>query len=120
MAEREIFQLEDILRDYIIDELARDPSESESNNVNRYKNLKLIIDDAGIFKEPNFKVQIGMFEAYYTIEDCTKLSGALTTTDELLVRNWYKKGSNKEALAMYWQSESTKKERAVITPFDLN
>ena len=120
MAEREIFQLEDVLKDFIIDEVQRDPSENSNSNLNKYRNLKLIIDSSGVFKEPNFKVQIGMFEAYYTIEDCTKLSGALTTDDEIHVRNWYKKGSNKELLSMYWQSESIKKEKLVITPFDLN
>ncbi len=119
MTEREIFQLEELLKEYILDEIARD-SAGDASDTNKYKNLRISIDSAGVFKEPNFKIQIGMLEAIYTIEDCLKLSGALATDDETYVREWHKKGSNRELLRMYWQSENIKKERILITPFDLS
>ena len=39
MAEREIFQLEDMLKEFMIDELTRIPGEADNINLNRYKNF---------------------------------------------------------------------------------
>ncbi len=119
MAEREIFQLEDMLKEFMIDELTRIPGEADNINLNRYKNLKLTIDTEGMFKEPNFKVQISILEAYFAIEDGLRLGGALGSTEEIIIRDWIRKGSTRALLHMYWMGESVDKKASKITPFDL-
>ncbi|MBE7706579.1 MAG: hypothetical protein E7Z91_04985 [Cyanobacteria bacterium SIG30] len=119
MAEREIFQLEDSLKEFLINELTRDAVDKFSVNLNRYKNLKLLIDPAGRFKEPNFKVQVGIFEVYLTIEEGQKLSGSIGSSDELLIMKWLDFGSNRALLRMFWLGESIDKSKGKIVPFDL-
>ena len=120
MAEREVIQLEEPLKEYLLDELTRNPAERDHINAQRYINLRIAIDTTGNFKEPNFKVQIGILEAIFTIEEGIKLSGALGAVDEVLVAKWLEFGSNRAILRTFWLGESIDKKKGRIVPFDLD
>lgn len=121
MLSHEIIFLEDSLKEYLIDLHMSDPQERENFNIFRYRGLKLMLDNTEFTGEPNFSVQIGIFEAKFSIESGEKISGGFGTTDEYAVKKWVGFGSNRQLLQLAWSGFSESDHKKIkITPFDMD
>ena len=118
MLSQEIIYLEDSLKEYLIDLHLGDPQERENFNIFRYRGLKITVGDGEYTGEPNFSVQIGIFEATFSIESGEKISGGFGTTDEYAIKKWVEVGSNRQLLKLAW-SGSSEVGKIQITPFDM-
>ena len=79
------------LQDYIIEQ-QEDAHNVSSLNINRYNNMKLIMD--GKIGYPHVIVRIGISEVTYNLRDLIKIDGGLGS-DEKYVRQWIGKSTIK-------------------------
>ena len=120
MLSQEIIYLEDSLKEYLIELHMSDPQERENFNIFRYRSLKIMVDNTSVTGEPSFSVQIGIFEAKFSIETGEKLSGGFGTTDEYALKKWINLGSNRQLLRLAWSGFSEAEyKKSKITPFDM-
>lgn len=94
MDTEEIFQLENSLKNYFLDSVEK--NQSNSSNKMKYRGLSLRIEDFRD-EEPVFKVRIGAFEAEFRIRDGLKVHGSLCG-DERTVTKWFCRGYNQQTL----------------------
>lgn len=120
MAEnKELNMLEEYLKEFLVEEHMSNPVERGTFNIFKYRGLKLMIDRTSRGQEPNFKVQIGMFEATFAIETGAKIGGGLGSEDESLIKKWVDFSGNRTLLKLVWSgfdAESYLK----IKPFDMD
>lgn len=114
----ELNQLEESLRDFIIEEYKNDETEWGNFNAFKYRGLTLFIDNLAKGVMPNFKVQIAMLEAEFSIESGKKLSGGLGCYDERLIESWLERGNNRGLLKFIWEGK-TEDKYIKIRPFDM-
>ena len=120
MLSQEVIYLEDSLKEYLIDIHVNDPFERENFNIFKYRGLKVLVGEGENIGEPNFSVQLGIFEARFSIETGEKISGGFGTTDEYAVKKWLEIGSNKQLLKLAWAGLSELAyDKTDITPFDM-
>lgn len=79
------------LQEYIIEQ-QEDAHNVSSLNINRYNNMKLIMD--GKIGYPHVIVRIGISEVTYNLRDLIKIDGGLGS-DEKYVRQWIGKSTIK-------------------------
>ena len=82
------------LQDYIVEQ-QEDAHNVSSLNINRYNNMKLIMD--GKLGYPHVIVRIGISEVTYNLRDLIKIDGGLGS-DEKYVRQWIGKSTIKYEL----------------------
>ena len=113
-------QLEDSLRNFIIDEYMGDPREKVYFNPFKYKGLTIVIDPVRRGPIPQFIVQIAMLEAEISIETGKKVSGGLGVTDEHMIERWLERGSNRNMMLAAWEGRSNFEDKILkIRPFDM-
>ncbi len=120
MAEnKELNMLEEYLKEFLVEEHRSNHVERETFNIFKYRGLKLSIDKTSRTQEPFFKVQIGMFEASFSIDSGSKIAGGLGSEDEGLIKKWVEFSGNRTLLKLVWsgfEAENYLK----IKPFDMD
>lgn len=120
MAEnKELNMLEEYLKEFLVEEHRSNPVERGSFNIFKYRGLKLMIDKTSRSQDPNFKVQVGMFEATFSIDTGAKLAGGLGSEDEGLIKKWVDFSGNRTLLKLVWSGFDAKS-YLKIKPFDMN
>ena len=88
------------LQEYIVDQQT-DAHNVSSLNLNKYNNMKLIMD--GAINYPHVIVQIGISEVMFNLKDMVKVDGGLGS-DEKYVRTWLGKSTIKYDLTEIYNS----------------
>lgn len=88
------------LQEYIVEQ-QEDAHNVSSLNINRYNNMKLIMD--GKIGYPHVIVRIGISEVTYNLRDLIKIDGGLGS-DEKYVRQWIGKSTIKYDLTEIYNS----------------
>ena len=70
------------------------------NENHKYNNLKIFMDKDRS-QTPHFIIKVGISEAMFKVQDCTKIRGGLGP-DEKFVYRWYDKPTIAEQLKKRW------------------
>ena len=119
-----IVRAEESLREFIVDEirmdsmrLSQDARDDAERDAYKYRGLTLIVNSSARDSIPQFAVQIGPFEAMFSIETGKKIDGGMPSNDIHLIEAWLRNSLNKKLMMDVWTG-SYEEKFVKLCPFD--